>query len=113
MISMEQFCEKPVIVLAEISEYDELLPSAPKLQAAEIICIDFISELEIQGIYAEVAMEKQEWKSRIKEQVKQDSEHKPEAVFVGEILLLHIQSYMHCVRSISRCLCRQKRMDRS
>ena len=31
-------------------------------------------------------MEKQEWKSRIKEQVKQILKYKPEAVFVGENL---------------------------
>ena len=88
-ISMEQFCEKPVIVsFGGDIEYDELLHQLPKLQAAEIICIDFpdIPELEIQGIYAEVAMEKQEWKSRIKEQVKQILKYKPEAVFVGENL---------------------------
>ena len=88
-ISMEQFCEKPVIVsFGGDIEYDELLHQLPKLQAAEIICIDFpdIPELEIQGIYVEVAMEKQEWKSRIKEQVKQILKYKPEAVFVGENL---------------------------
>ena len=88
-ISMEQFCEKPVLVsFGGDIEYDELLHQLPKLQAAEIICIDFpdIPELEIQGIYAEVAMEKQEWKSRIKEQVKQILKYKPEAVFVGENL---------------------------
>ena len=78
MISMEQFCEKPVIVsFGGDIEYDELLHQLPKLQAAEIICIDFpdIPELE-----------KQEWKSRIKEQVKQILKYKPEAVFVGENL---------------------------
>lgn len=31
-------------------------------------------------------MEKQEWKSRVKEQVKQILKYKPEAVFVGENL---------------------------
>ena len=42
--------------------------------------------VEIQGVYAEVTMEKQEWKSRVKEQVKQILKYKPEAVFVGENL---------------------------
>ena len=70
------------------AEYDELLHQIPKLQAAEIIHIDFptFPEVEVQGIYAEVSMEKQEWKARIKEQVKQILRYKPEAVFVGENL---------------------------
>ena len=88
-ISMEQFREKPVIVsFGGDTEYDELLHQIPKLQAAEIIHIDFptFPEVEVQGIYAEVSMEKQEWKARIKEQVKQILRYKPEAVFVGENL---------------------------
>lgn len=86
---MEQFHEKPVIVsFGGDTEYDELLHQLPKLQAAEIIHIDFptLPEVEIQGVYAEVTMEKQEWKSRVKEQVKQILKYKPEAVFVGENL---------------------------
>ena len=96
-LSMEQFQEKPVIVsFGGDIEYDELLHQLPKLQAAEIICIDFpdIPELEIQGIYAEAAIEKQEWKSRIKEQVKQILKYKPEAVFVGENLLFKLLLYL-------------------
>lgn len=88
-ISMEQFREKPVIVsFGGDTEYDELLHQIPKLQAAEIIHIDIqpLPEVEVQGIYAEVSMEKQEWKARIKEQVKQILRYKPEAVFVGENL---------------------------
>lgn len=88
-ISMEQFHEKPVIVsFGGDTEYDELIHQLPKLQAAEIIHIDFptLPEVEIQGVYAEVTMEKQEWKSRVKEQVKQILKYKPEAVFVGENL---------------------------
>ena len=88
-ISMEQFHEKPVIVsFGGDTEYDELLHQLPKLQAAEIIHIDFpaLPEVEIQGVYAEVTMEKQEWKSRIKEQVKQILRYKPEAVFAGDNL---------------------------
>ena len=90
-ISMEQFREKPVIVsFGGDTEYDELLHQIPKLQAAEIIHIDIqpLPEIEIQGIYAEVSMEKQEWKARIKEQVKQILKYKPEAVFVGENLFV-------------------------
>lgn len=88
-LSMEQFHEKPVIVsFGGAAKYDELLHQLPKLQAAEIIHIDFpaLPELEIQGIYAEVSMEKQEWKARIKDQVRKILKYKPEAVFVGENL---------------------------
>lgn len=88
-ISMEQFQEKPVIVsLGGMQEYDELLLQLPKLQTARIIHIDFpgLPELEIQGIYGEVLMEKAEWKSLIKEQVRKILKYKPEAVFVGENL---------------------------
>ena len=90
-LSMEQFHEKPVIVsFGGDTEYDELIHQLPKLQAAEIIHIDIqpLPEVEIQGIYAEVSMEKQEWKARIKEQVKQILKYKPEAVFVGENLFV-------------------------
>ena len=45
-----------------------------------------LPELEIQGIYGEVLMEKQEWKSLIKDQVRKILKYKPEAVFVGENL---------------------------
>ena len=86
-ISMEQFHEKPVIVsFGGDNEYDELLHQLPKLQAVEIIHIDFptLPEVEIQGVYAEVTMEKQEWKSRVKEQVKQILKYKPEAVYVAD-----------------------------
>ena len=86
-LSMEQFHEKSVIVsFGGAAEYDELLHQLPKLQAAEIVHIDFpaLPELEIQGIYAETAMEKQEWKVRIKDQVRKILKYKPEAVFVGE-----------------------------
>ena len=41
-----------------------------------------LPELEVQGIYGEVALEKSEWKALIKDSVKQILRHKPEAVFV-------------------------------
>lgn len=40
------------------------------------------SDLEEQGVYAEVAMEKEDWKTYIKDFVKQILEYKPEAVYV-------------------------------
>ena len=99
-ISMEQFYEKPVIVsFGGDSEYDELLHQLPKLQAAEIVHIDFptFPEVEIQGVYAEITMEKQEWKSRIKEQVKQILRYKPEAVFAGDDLFA-VYPIVHALR---------------
>ena len=88
-ISMEQFQEKPVIVnLGGTEEADELLVQLPRVSSAKVVHLEFpeLPELEIQGIYGEVALEKQEWKSLIKEQVKKILKYKPEAVFVGENL---------------------------
>ena len=85
-ISLKEFHEKPVVVNfgGDIS-VDELLLQLPKLQAAKVVHIDFpqLPELEMQGIYGEVLMEKQEWKAAVKEQVKEILKYKPEAVFVG------------------------------
>ena len=86
-ISLAQFHEKPVIVnFGGDSEVDELLLKLPKLQAAKVVHIDFpqLPELEMQDIYGEILMEKQEWKAVVKEQVKQILKYKPEAVFVGD-----------------------------
>ena len=88
-ISMEQFQEKPVIVnLGGTEEADELLVQLPGVSSAKVVHLKFpeIPELEIQGIYGEAALEKQEWKCLIKEQVKKILKYKPEAVFVGENL---------------------------
>ena len=88
-ISMEQFQEKPVIVnLGGTEETDELLVQLPGVSSAKVVHLEFpeLPELEIQGIYGEAALEKQEWKSLIKEQVKKILKYKPEAVFVGENL---------------------------
>lgn len=88
-ISMEQFQEKPVIVnLGGTEEADELLVQLPGVSSAKVVHLEFpeLPELEIQGIYGETALEKQEWKSLIKEQVKKILKYKPEAVFVGENL---------------------------
>ena len=88
-ISMEQFQEKPVIVnLGGTEETAELLVQLPGVSSAKVVHLEFpeLPELEIQGIYGEAALEKQEWKSLIKEQVKKILKYKPEAVFVGENL---------------------------
>ena len=85
-ISLADFHEKPVIVnFGGDEDADALLSQMPKLQSAQIVHIDFPSapDLEIQGIYGEVSMEKQEWKAAVKEQVKKILKYKPEAVYVG------------------------------
>lgn len=85
-ISLADFHEKPVIVnFGGDEDADALLGQIPKLQSAQIVHIDFPSapDLEIQGIYGEVSMEKQEWKAAVKEQVKKILKYKPEAVYVG------------------------------
>lgn len=85
-ISLADLHEKPVIVNFGGDEAaDELLGQMPKLQSAKIVHIDFplVPELEIQGIYGEVSMEKQEWKAAVKDQVKKILKYKPEAVYVG------------------------------
>lgn len=86
-ISLADFHEKPVIVsLAGDDSADELFCQLPKLQSSRIVHIDFpeAPELEIDGVYAEVVMEKQEWKATVKEQVKKILKYKPEAVYVGD-----------------------------
>ena len=85
-ISLADFHEKPVIVnFGDDEDADALLSQMPKLQSAQIVHIDFpsVPDLEIQGIYGEVSMEKQEWKAAVKEQVKKILKYKPEAVYVG------------------------------
>ena len=85
-ISLADFHEKPVIVnFGGDEDADALLSQMPKLQSAQIVHIEFPSapDLEIQGIYGEVSMEKQEWKAAVKEQVKKILKYKPEAVYVG------------------------------
>ena len=85
-ISLADFHEKPVIVnFGGDEDADALLSQMPKLQSAQIVHIDFPSapDLEIQGIYGEVSMEKQEWKAAVKEQVKKILKYKPEALYGG------------------------------
>mgnify|MGYP000647689310 CR=1 FL=1 len=115
-LSMEQFHEKSVIVsFGGAAEYDELLHQLPKLQAAEIVHIDFpaLPELEIQGIYAETAMEKQEWKVRIKDQSEKSSNTSRKLFSSEKISSQHTRSYMHSERNTSRFSQQQKKTDRS
>lgn len=99
-ISLTDFHEKPVIVSFGGDDLaDELLCQLPKLQSARIVHIDFTEtpELEIDGVYAEVVMEKQEWKATVKEQVKKILKYKPEAVYVGDNTFA-VYSIVHMLR---------------
>ena len=80
--------ENGVYVNRKDSEIEQLLHQLPKLQAAKLVFLDFpeLPELEVRGIYGEVAMEKPEWKARIKQEVKRILKYKPEAVYVADCL---------------------------
>ena len=56
-----------------------------------------LPDLEEQGMYAEVAMEKEDWKKYIKEFVKQILECKPEAVYVTADLFA-VYPVVHALR---------------
>ena len=86
-ISLRKFSEEPVIVsLGGNSEIDSLLHKLPHMKTARICHLEFQSlpEVEMDGIYGEVAMDKPEWKANIKDQVRRILKHKPEAVYVEE-----------------------------
>ena len=93
-ISLEQYVEEPVIVcLGEWEESMEelfhLLPGMKNVTVHRIPAPE-LPEIELDGIYGEVAMEKQEWKKRIKAQVKEILGFKPEAVCVnGDIFAMY------------------------
>ena len=92
-ISLANYKEAPVIVnLGGDSNVDDLLLTLPGMEHAAInhIPLPDIPELQIDGIYGEVDMEKQQWKNRIKEQMKQILKEKPEAVYVeGSVFLTY------------------------
>lgn len=86
-ISLAEYREEPVLVnFGGGAAADKLLGKLPGLQTARIIHMDYaeLPELELQGIYGEVVMEKQEWKVFVKTQVKQILKYKPEAVYVAD-----------------------------
>lgn len=95
-ISLEEYEQKPVIVClwdageaqetknCEREETEHMLRQIPDMTDAQIchMTLPHLPDLEEQGMYAEVAMEKEDWKTYIKEFVKQILECKPEAVYV-------------------------------
>lgn len=92
-ISLSCFEEEPVLVnLGEEGKVDELLQKLLGMEHARIVhcALPDFPEFAVQGIYGEVLMEKQEWKSHIKEQVKQILKEKPEAVYVqGDVFRIY------------------------
>lgn len=87
--ALEVYQEDSVIVSlsAPDTEAEELLKQiagARGIPSVRICHVDFaaLPELEIEDNYAEVALEKQDWKARVKEQVRQILKYKPEAVYV-------------------------------
>ena len=87
--ALEVYQEYSVIVSlsAPDTEAEELLKQiagARGIPSVRICHVDFaaLPELEIEDNYAEVALEKQDWKARVKEQVRQILKYKPEAVYV-------------------------------
>ena len=95
-IRLEEYEQKPVIVClwdageaqetknCEREETEHMLRQIPDMTDAQIchMTLPLLPDLEEQGVYAEVAMEKEDWKKYIKEFVKQILECKPEAVYV-------------------------------
>ena len=102
-ISLQLFHEEPKIVnLGGTQETDTLLCQLPDLKKVQIVhmALPDIPELELQGIYGEVAMEKAKWKQLVKEQVKKILKAKPEAVYIeGDVFstypIIHILRKKH------------------
>ena len=85
-ISLAEFHEAPVLVnFGGGEEAEALLQKLPGLTGVKIVrmALPELPELNEDGIFTEVAMEKQEWKKRIKVQVKEILKYKPEAVCVN------------------------------
>ena len=102
-ISLQVFHEEPKIVnLGGSAESDTLLRQLSEMKSVQIVHVDLpdVPELNLQGIYGEVAMEKAEWKSLVKDQVKKILKVKPEAVYIeGDIFstypIIHILRKKH------------------
>ena len=102
-ISLRAFHEEPKLVnLGGSEKSDELLRQLPEWKSVQSIHMELpaVPELNLQGIYGEVAMEKAEWKSLVKDQVKKILKVKPEAVYVeGDVFstypIIHILRKKH------------------
>ena len=98
--SLAAFHEEAVIVsLGGNKETDILLQKLPDLSSARIVHLPVprLPELTLNGIYGELSMEKTEWKSFIKDRIKEILSCKPEAVFADNAMF-SLYPIVHALR---------------
>ena len=98
--SLAAFHEEAVIVsLGGNKETDMLLQKLPDLSSARIVHLPVpqLPELILNGIYGELSMEKTEWKSFIKDRIKEILRCKPEAVFADNAMF-SLYPIVHALR---------------
>lgn len=98
--SLAVFHEEAVIVsLGGNKETDMLLQKLPDLSSARIVHLPVpqLPELTLNGIYGELSMEKTEWKSFIKDRIKEILRCKPEAVFADNAMF-SLYPIVHALR---------------
>lgn len=98
--SLAAFHEEAVIVsLGGNKETDILLQKLPDLSSARIVHLPVprLPELTLNGIYGELSMEKAEWKSFIKDRIKEILSCKPEAVFADNAMF-SLYPIVHALR---------------
>ena len=98
--SLAAFHEEAVIVsLGGNKETDMLLQKLPDLSSARIVHLPVpqLPELTLNGIYGELSMEKTEWKSFIKDRIKEILRYKPEAVFADNAMF-SLYPIVHAMR---------------
>lgn len=92
-ISLEHFTENFCIInLGASSNINAFLTEMPHMKNATVIQLDLpeIPELTYDGNFGEIAMEKAEFKSYIKDYVKGILKYKPDAVYIeGELLITY------------------------
>ena len=76
-----------------------LLQKLPDLSSARIVHLPVprLPELTLNGIYGELSMEKAEWKSFIKDRIKEILSCKPEAVFADNAMF-SLYPIVHALR---------------
>ena len=98
------FHEEAVIVsLGGNDTTDMLLQNLPELPSARIVHLPVpqLPELTLNGIYGELSMEKAEWKSHIKDQLKEILRYRPGGSFRRQCHVFSVPgSSMHCEKNI-------------
>lgn len=98
--SLAAFHEEAVIVsLGGNEETDHLLKDLTDVRRAKIVHLSVpeLPEFTMEGSYGEISMEKSQWKSHIKDQIKQILKYKPEAVFAGDAMF-SLYPIVHALR---------------